>query len=106
MLTRLAEAGLKVCPDKSSFCQHKLKCLGYWITRDGIRPLTKKVEAIMNVDEPKNRKELRRFIGMVNFYRDMWPKCSETLAPLAALTSSTTKFKWEEKHSKAFAKMK
>ena len=42
VLTRLAEAGLKVCADKSSFCQHELKYLGYWITRDGIRPLTKK----------------------------------------------------------------
>ena len=106
VLTRLAEAGLKVCADKSSFCQHELKYLGYWITRDGIKPLTKKVEAILNMDEPKTRKELRRFLGMVNFYRDMWPNRSETLAPLTALTSSSNKFKWEEKHSKAFAKMK
>ena len=42
VLTRLAEAGLKVCADKSSFCQHKLKYLEYWITRESTRPLTKK----------------------------------------------------------------
>ena len=35
---------------------------------------------------------------MVNFYRDMWPKRSETLAPLTALTSTNVPFKWTEEH--------
>ena len=48
------------------------------------------------MDESKPRKELRRFLGMVNFFRDMGPNRSETLAPLTALTSKTVEFKWEE----------
>ena len=40
--TRLSEAGLKVNALKYSFCKTELEYLGYWITRNGIRPITKK----------------------------------------------------------------
>jgi RNase H-like domain found in reverse transcriptase len=43
---------------------------------------------------------------MVNYYRNMWGKRSEILAPLAALTSKTAKWKWEAEHQKAFDNMK
>ena len=42
VLSRLLEAGLKVNVSKSSFCRTELEYLGYWITRQGIQPLTKK----------------------------------------------------------------
>jgi hypothetical protein len=62
------------------------------INRRGVRPTVKKVEAIMKIDAPKTRKQLRSFIGMVNYYRDMWPQRSHLLATLSSLTSSTTKW--------------
>ena len=36
----------------------------------------------------------------------MWVRRSHALAPLAALTSKTTKWKWEPQHQKAFAMAK
>ena len=88
VLTRLAEAGLKINASKSSFCCDELEYLGYLINCKGVRPTLKKVEAISNIATPKTCKQLRSFIGMVNYYRDMWPKRSHLLAPLSALTSS------------------
>src|SRR5210317_1214655 len=105
-LTRLQTAGLKVNISKSKFAKTELEYLGYYLTRKGIRPLNKKVSAINNLDTPKNRKGLRKFIGMVNYYRDLFPKRSETLAPLSALTSKTVRWKWTEVHTKAFEDMK
>ena len=102
ILARLKGAGLKVNANKSAFCQEELEYLGYWISREGIQPMKKKVEAIMNIAEPKNRRELRGFIGTVNYYRDMWIKRSHVLAPLAALTSKNVKWEWGPKQQAAF----
>src|SRR5687767_1246538 len=58
-LTRLSEAGLKINASKCSFCQAELEYLGYWITRNGIKPTSKKVEAILKLTPPTKKKELR-----------------------------------------------
>ena len=68
VLIRVQKAGLKVNGKKSFFAKTELEYLGYWITRDGIKPLPDKVKAILAIDTPKNRKELRSFIGIVNYY--------------------------------------
>ena len=106
VLTRLSEAGLKINAVKSFFARTNLEYLGYNIARDGMRPSQKKVEAILQIKPPTTRKQLRRFIGMVNYYRDMWPQRSHLLAPLSALTSSKIKWKWTPEHQEAFDKMK
>ena len=70
VLNKLRRAGLKVNANKSYFCQHQLEYLGYWLTRDSITPLPNKVKAIKNISRPTTKKELRSFIGMVNYYQD------------------------------------
>ena len=65
-----------------------------------------KVKAMMNIAEPTNRKELRSFIGIVNYYRDMWIRRSHVLAPLAKLTSKTVKWEWGSQQASAFAMCK
>jgi len=106
VLRRLQRAGLKVNIRKSFFVCSQLECLGCWIARNRIKPVYDKVKAIMKIAKPKNRKELQSFIGAVNCYRDMWIRRSLVLATLAALTSKTTKWKWEPQHQKAFAMAK
>ena len=106
VFTRLASAGLKVNATKSHFCCDELEYLGYLINRKGVRPTIKKVEAIMKIDTPKTRKQLRSFIGMVNYYRDMWPQRSHLLAPLSSLTSAKIKWDWTTQCQKAFEDMK
>jgi Reverse transcriptase (RNA-dependent DNA polymerase) len=54
VLQRLEDSGLKVNGNKSFFTRTELEYLGYWITRNGIKPLPNKVKAIMKIVEPKN----------------------------------------------------
>ena len=112
----MREAGLKINADKSKFCAHETEYLGYILTRDGIKPQSNKIEAILAIHPPTNVKELRRFLGMVQYYRDMWMRRSDMLAPLTDLvgecgqTKTTIKAKgtkkaswhWDEIHQKAF----
>ncbi len=66
-LTRLRDAGLKVNAAKSSFCANEIEYLGYILTREGIKPQPKKVQAILMLNPPNNVKELRHFLGMVQY---------------------------------------
>ncbi len=84
-LTRLRDAGLKVNAAKSLFCAYEIEYLGYKLTREGIKPQSKKVQAILALNLPSNVKELRHFLGMVQYYQDMWARCSEMLSPLIDL---------------------
>jgi transposase InsO family protein len=106
VFSRLRQAGLKVNAKKSNFGAHEMEYLGYNITRTGIQPIAKKVQAIQAIKVPKTRKQLRGFIGMINFYRDMWKNRSSLLAPLTALTSKNVPYIWTEEHQKNFDAIK
>ena len=92
---------------KKSFLGHsELEYLDYWVTRDGITPLPKKVDAIKNIAPPRNKKELCSFIGVINYYRDMRMRRSEILAPLTNIPSKGAKWEWTDVHQKAFDRIK
>jgi hypothetical protein len=69
---QLRDTGLKVNAAELFFCMQKTEYLGYILTRGGIKPQPKKVQAILALNLPNNVKELRQFLGMVQYYRDMW----------------------------------
>ncbi|GBP39940.1 Transposon Tf2-8 polyprotein [Eumeta japonica] len=57
----------------------------------GAKPLEQKVESIKNFPIPKTVKELRRFLGMINFYRRFIPDAARIQAPLNALLTGSIK---------------
>ena len=97
---------MRVNTSKSKFLAEQIEYLGYWITRQDIQSVHNKIEAILKIEAPKTRKELRQFIGIVNHYRNMWFRRSELLAPLARLALSKVKFEWHPTHQQAFEKIK
>ena len=103
---RLDQAGLKINAAKSFFGRSALEYLGYWITRKGVQPVPKKVNAIRNIATPRTIRDVRKFVGMINYYRDMWIRRSDILAPLTKLCSTKAKFVWTDEQQKAFDQMK
>jgi hypothetical protein len=91
---------------KSFFGRTNLEYLGYIISRESMCPSQKIVDAILQIKPPTMRKQLSCFLGMINYYRDMWPLRSHLLAPLSSLTSAKVKWKWTTVHQEAFDKMK
>ena len=106
VLTRLEQAGFRANVKKCFFAEDELEYLGYLLTKEGVKPQPKKVEAILRLQSPKNVKQLRHFLGMVNYYRDMWRRRSHLLAPLSALLSKKREFKWTPECENAFQEMK
>ncbi len=119
VLTRLCDSGIKVNAAKSLFCAHEIEYLGYILTREGIKPQPKKVQAILALSLSNNVRELRHFVGMVQYYWDMWARRSEMLAPLTDLVgecreTKTTRmnmtkkkpWQWDPIHQQVFDNVK
>ncbi|ROT78938.1 hypothetical protein C7M84_002334 [Penaeus vannamei] len=84
-----------------------LSFLGHTVTSQGITPAQEKVTAIRKFPKPATEKQLRKFLGMFNFYRRFVPKCAQLLKPLHALitpnrASRNTKIKWTPPTNEAF----
>jgi hypothetical protein len=81
-----------VNPDKCLWFQPAVTYLGFLITCDGIKPHPDKIQAILNMKSQPIQKDIPCFIGMVSFYRDLYPKLAEVLSPLTNLCSQKKKF--------------
>ncbi len=114
VLRQLRDVGLKVNADKSTFCTLEIEYLGYVLTRDKIKPKSNKVQAILT-----GVTQLLHFLGMVQYYHDLWARQSEMLTPLTSLVeecgqTKTSKAKgtkkvpwhWDEVHQRAFNHVK
>ena len=80
--------------------------LDLWVTRECVRPKSRKVESIVDISLPRNKKQVHVFILMITYYRNMWYRMSHTLQVLTKLTSVCVKFKWTSLEQDAFELIK
>jgi hypothetical protein len=66
---RLADASLTLNLAKCEFGKATVTYLGKQVGQGQVRPLNAKVTAILSLPTPTTRRELRRFLGMVGYYR-------------------------------------
>jgi transposase InsO family protein len=105
VLQRLEDHGLQVNGRKSHWAVEEVEYLGFILTPKGVRPQPKKIRAIQAMQPPKNRRQLRSLIGLVNYYRYMWKRRSHIMEPLTRLTGKR-KFVWTEEQQIAFNELK
>ena len=84
---RLAADGIIINPNKCVFRVSELDFLGHHIDKRGITPLPEKVQAVRDFPQPQSQRQLRQFIGLVNFYHRFLPHCAQLMQPLHALLS-------------------
>jgi transposase InsO family protein len=107
----LETKGFAVNPLKCEFGVEESDFLGHWITPQGIKPWAKKVQAVMQMDRPKNASQIRTFVGMINWYRDYWPRRAHLLSPFTKLQNGLEGNKkapivWTDELEKCFQEVK
>ena len=85
LFERLKQHSISINADKCLFGQSQMEFLGHLIDANGIHPLPSKVKAIIDFPEPTTVQAVRRFNGMVSFYRRFLPNCAHLAYPLTDL---------------------
>ncbi len=104
--SRLLENGLFVKAEKCDFHAQSVPFLGYIVSVEGMRMDPEKIKTVVEWPSPDSRKALQRFLGFANFYRRFIRNFSQLAAPLTALTSPRTTFRWSDAAEAAFTKLK
>ncbi|KAI8503709.1 hypothetical protein Bbelb_186800 [Branchiostoma belcheri] len=74
--------------------------------KDGVKPDPKKVEAINKMKEPKDAKELRSFLGLIQYMTAFIQNLTNRTANMRELLKEDTEYKWSESHLKDFNRVK
>ena len=93
----IRQAGLKLSIDKCHFGVTEVEFLGRTITPQGIAPQDHKIQKFLaNVRFPKSEKQVQRYIGFVNYYRNYIPRLSEKLLGIYELLKADKQIKITE----------
>lgn len=94
VLQRIAAAGLKLHPDKCCFMRREQEFLGHKIGGEGISTLEEKIQSVKDWPIPINLRDLKRFLGVVSYYRRLVQGFSCIADPLLRLQKKDCDFVW------------
>ena len=110
LLDRFKQNGVVLNKEKCEFAVTNLTFLGHHISIIGFTTIEQKVHTIKTFPKPLTMKQLRRFLGMVNFYGRFIPNCADTIQPVNKMLSpsknSKKKLQWSVEAVSTFLKIK
>lgn len=102
----IKQEGFLLKLSKCEFAKDSVKYLGHIIGNNIIKPHQDNLISIKEFPKPKNRKNVRQFLGKINFYHKYIPNSVKLLEPLHSLLKINTQFQWTEKHDETFKEIK
>ena len=94
VLNKLEKAGYRASKKKSEFFMNRIKWLGHEIDENGIKPNEEKIEAKQKLKPPENTKELKSFLGAIQYMAKFLPKLSEQTDQLQKFLKKNEPWIW------------
>jgi hypothetical protein len=102
ILNRLEQYILQINVDKTVKKVENIEFLGYQISYNKISPTISRSQGITDFKEPSSKRELQRFLGMVNYDRNFVKNITSYLNVFYKLLNKDTNFEWGKKNEKVF----
>ena len=108
VLERLRKAGLTANTEKCIFVTNNIKIFGHLVQYGKISPDEDKIQVVSNLSVPKTKRQLRSFLGVVNFFRSYIPQYSAIAFPLIEMLTKARldKAQWDAEKQTAFDRLK
>ncbi|GBG60252.1 hypothetical protein CBR_g3496 [Chara braunii] len=106
VLSLLRQHKYKINAKKCEFGSTRILYLGHEVSADGIRPEDTKVASISDWPRPQSVTEVRSFLGMCGYYRNLVKNYSTIASPLTDLTRLDTPWDWTDECEAAFKRLK
>jgi hypothetical protein len=95
-------ANLRFNGRKSQVCCPRVQYLGYQFDETGVRISDARAQIIKDWPPPKNVKQVRSFLGSINYVKRLVPRHAELTFPLRELLRPNAEFKWGPEQQKSF----
>ncbi|XP_058746121.1 uncharacterized protein LOC131618991 [Vicia villosa] len=106
LFERLRKFRLRLNPNKCTFGVRSGKLLGFIVSEKGIEVDPAKVKAIQEMPEPRTEKQVRGFLGRLNYIARFISHLTATCEPIFKLLRKNQAIKWDDDCQKAFDKVK
>jgi ribonuclease HI/transposase InsO family protein len=107
-LERMRRYGLKMNPFKCAFGVSAGKFLGFIVHENGVEIDPERVKSIRDIEPPRSKKELQKFLGKINFLRRFISNLSgkiQAFTPILKLKNDAD-FTWGAPQQRAFEEIK
>ena len=96
VLTRLKQAMLRLKKNKCLFFKQEFHYLGHLLMTNAIKPQPEKIKTISEMKPPKNKKDVKDFLGMVGYYWKLINRFADVARPIMKLTRKGINFEWTD----------
>lgn len=106
VLKRLIDYKLKIKPEKCQFLRKEISFLGHVVSKAGLKPDPKKIEAVLKYPIPRTQKEIKSLLGLFSYYRRYVPLFSQIIRPINRLLQKDVPYEWTRECNEAFESIK
>lgn len=106
LISAIYEESFRLSIKKCNFASQKINYLGHIINSEFVQPMNDNLVAINDFAVPKSRKNVRQFLGKINFYRKFIHNSAGLLKPFHNLLRKNVKFSWSPDCQISFDKVK
>ena len=102
LFLRMRNLNIKCRKEKCIFMVQSIRTMGFLVQFGLIKPDPQKIDMLRRMPEPTTKQQLKAYLGLLQFYRDMLPHLAHTAYQLYAATSENYVFQWTDQLSKYF----